>query len=140
MDTFLLGVAVIVGVSCGGAALIEFAKAFGKRVAGGETKQVLKELRALREEMANLRGSEVAGGGGATKSSGAAASKDILSRLDRLQEDMTSLRDTTTKFDMSFDASLERLERRMDFIETRAAASSSVSASESGAPQMAGRS
>ena len=42
--------------------------------------------------------------------------------LNALREEVERLRDTSTKFDVSFDASLSRLEERVDRLETRAAA------------------
>ena len=41
--------------------------------------------------------------------------------LQELRREVTVLRETTTKFDMSFDAALTRLEERVDRIENRPA-------------------
>lgn len=125
---FLLGIAIIVGVSCVGGALVELAKNIGKGkgFSGRDAKQILAELKALRAEMAELRGTGKAAGG---------AGPDIVSRLDRLQTEMTALRDTTTEFDMSVDAAIDRLERRLERVEERAA----VPAAGTEAPQMLSR-
>ena len=101
-------VVTIVFISYAGNALTEWVKAQGKRHGGASTAEVehlRAEVGALREEMTALR--RVKGGSGA-------AAPDVLSRLDRIQDEVAGLRDTTTQFDMSFDAALDRLERRMD--------------------------
>jgi hypothetical protein len=46
--------------------------------------------------------------------SGNAATQEVIAELRR---EMAMLRDTTTKFDMSFDAALARVENRLDVIE-----------------------
>src|SRR5687768_1318770 len=102
-----IGIAVIIATFGGVVTLHEFAKQWGRRnMAPGEGKQILAEIKALREE---LRGQGAATGGA---SGGAAASGDVIARLERLQQEMSALRDTTTEFDMSVDAAIERLERR----------------------------
>ncbi len=45
-----------------------------------------------------------------------------LNALQELRQDVQALRDTTTKFDMTFDAALDRLEARVERVETRTAA------------------
>lgn len=45
----------------------------------------------------------------------------IVQALQQLRGEVQELRDTTTKFDMSFDAALTRLESRVDEIDERAA-------------------
>ena len=41
-------------------------------------------------------------------------SPGLVEEVQALRRELTQLRETTTRFDMSFDASLDRLERRMD--------------------------
>ena len=106
---FFIGIAIIIAVFSGGVSLHEYVKRMGPS-SKRDAKQILQELKALRAEMAELRESGRAGGTGK-------AGPDIVSRLDRLQEEMTALRDTSTKFDMSFDAALDRLEQRMERVE-----------------------
>jgi hypothetical protein len=45
---------------------------------------------------------------------GPKGSSDVTAQLNAIRQEMALLRDTTTKFDMSFDAALSRLEQRMD--------------------------
>ncbi len=45
-----------------------------------------------------------------------------LNALRELRQEVQALRDTTTKFDMTFDAALDRLEARVERVETRTAA------------------
>ena len=45
-------------------------------------------------------------------------SDDVRREMEAMRQEMAHLRDTTTKFDMSFDAALSRLEQRMDKTET----------------------
>lgn len=49
-------------------------------------------------------------------------SQSTAQALQELRREVQALRDTTTKFDMSFDASISRLEERVDRIEERNAA------------------
>lgn len=46
-------------------------------------------------------------------------SEEVKAELQQMQEQIQSLRNTSTKFDMSFDAALERLEQRMGRVEMR---------------------
>jgi hypothetical protein len=46
-------------------------------------------------------------------------SDETRAQLAAIRDEMAALRDTTTKFDMSFDAALSRLEQRVDRIEER---------------------
>ncbi len=60
-----------------------------------------------------------------------AGDDNTLQTLQELRREVQELRETSTKFDMSFDASLSRLEDRMERVEERqssASASSSDSA------------
>ena len=43
----------------------------------------------------------------------------VLSELRELKEQMNELRDTTTRYDISFDAALQRMESRMTNVEQR---------------------
>lgn len=53
-------------------------------------------------------------------------SEEVKTELHRMQEEIQSLRNTSTKFDMSFDAALERLEQRMDRVEERQGVTAAV--------------
>ena len=44
-------------------------------------------------------------------------SDSVRAELDELRRQMADLRDTTTKFDISFDAAISRLENRVDRVE-----------------------
>ena len=50
------------------------------------------------------------------------ADQTTLHALQEIRRDVAALRDTTTKFDMSFDATLSRMEDRVDRLEERTAA------------------
>jgi len=56
---------------------------------------------------------------------------DIKADLERLRSEVKALRETATQFDISFDAALDTLQRRVDTIETRRTVATSESASES---------
>lgn len=43
----------------------------------------------------------------------------VLAELNQVKEQLLALRDTTTKFDLSFDASLDKMEERMKRVEER---------------------
>ncbi len=43
----------------------------------------------------------------------------MLAELEEIKQPMASLRDTTTRYDMSFDTALQRLESRMSNMEER---------------------
>jgi hypothetical protein len=49
-------------------------------------------------------------------------SESVRAELDEMRRQMTDLRDTTTKFDISFDAAISRLEDRVDRVEAGQAA------------------
>jgi len=49
--------------------------------------------------------------------------EEVRMQLAAMREEIATLRDTSTKFDMSFDAALSRLEGRVDRIEDNRAAS-----------------
>ncbi|MES2464182.1 MAG: hypothetical protein V4671_26770 [Armatimonadota bacterium] len=46
-------------------------------------------------------------------------SPGLVEEVQALRREMAQLRETTTRFDMSFDATLDRLERRMDNLDHR---------------------
>jgi uncharacterized protein HemX len=46
-------------------------------------------------------------------------SPGLVEEVQALRRELTQLRETTTRFDMSFDATLDRLERRMDNLDHR---------------------
>src|SRR5438128_1347015 len=50
---------------------------------------------------------------------GQKAEPSILKEFQDLKEQMAEMRDTTTKFDMSFDTALQRLESRIAHLESR---------------------
>lgn len=62
----------------------------------------------------------------------------VLAELGQVKEQLLALRDTTTKFDLSFDASLEKLEERMKRVEERQL-SQAYSSTEESARLTAGR-
>ena len=49
-------------------------------------------------------------------------SPGLVEEVQALRRELTQLRETTTRFDMSFDATLDRLERRMDNFDHRSRA------------------
>ena len=49
------------------------------------------------------------------------ADQSVLDELQDLKRQMTDLRDTTTRYDVSFDAALQRLDSRMSHLEQRVA-------------------
>ncbi|MES2464181.1 MAG: hypothetical protein V4671_26765 [Armatimonadota bacterium] len=55
-----------------------------------------------------------------------AALNEIKSELGALRREVSSLRDTTTTFDMSFDAAISRLEHRVDRIDEASSATASL--------------
>lgn len=65
-------------------------------------------------------------------------SAEVRAELGELKSQITALRDTTTKFDMSFDAAVTRLENRLDRVEERQAVTGSV-ASDNAGPVTVGR-
>lgn len=50
---------------------------------------------------------------------GHSAGNDVTAEIRQLQQQINELRDTTTRYDMSFDAALQRLESRVGHIETQ---------------------
>jgi hypothetical protein len=50
---------------------------------------------------------------------GQGAQGESISEIRKLQEQIHELRDTTTRYDMSFDAALQRLEARVSHIEVQ---------------------
>ena len=48
---------------------------------------------------------------------------NLIAELQKLRSEMTQLRDTTTHYDMSFDAALQRVEARIETVEQEAVAS-----------------
>ena len=48
-------------------------------------------------------------------------SAEVRAELNEIKEQLASLRETTTRFDMAFDAALTRLESRMDDVDARTA-------------------
>lgn len=55
-------------------------------------------------------------------------SNDVRAELQALREEVAKLRDTSTKFDLSFDAGLTRLEERVSRVEKQNYASRSTTA------------
>lgn len=58
---------------------------------------------------------------------GETAGTGVQAELAALRAEVAELRDTTTRFDMSFDAGLARLEQRVDRVEEGRAATTSTS-------------
>ena len=56
-------------------------------------------------------------------------SEEVRAELSEIKSQLTNLRDTTTKFDMAFDAALSRLEERMDRVEQRQSVASNETTS-----------
>jgi uncharacterized protein HemX len=50
---------------------------------------------------------------------GQKADDNLLQELQSLKAQITDLRDTTTRYDMSFDSALQRIESRVGHLETR---------------------
>lgn len=127
---FWEAIIILVGISCTGGVLTEFAKASGRRRKGGtpEAKQILEELKALRRDVNALQQ-----GASSPAASATAPRNDpnLAARLAYLEQELAVLRDTTTQFDMSFDAALDRLEGRVNRVESRPA-DTSVSAARRG--------
>ncbi len=57
-------------------------------------------------------------------------SQDVANELKDLRQQIVDLRDTTTRYDLSFDAALQRLESRMGSIEQRVSSVENASARE----------
>lgn len=55
-----------------------------------------------------------------TAMDGGSVLNEIKSEMQALRREVTTLRDTTTTFDMSFDAAISRLEHRVDRVEENA--------------------
>lgn len=51
-------------------------------------------------------------------------SPGLVEEVAALREELAQLRDTTTRFDMGYDAALDRLERRMDRVEAESSVAS----------------
>jgi predicted nucleic acid-binding Zn-ribbon protein len=47
------------------------------------------------------------------------ADQSILAELEELKRQMSEMRDTTTRYDMSFDSALQRMESRMSHVEQK---------------------
>ena len=54
-------------------------------------------------------------------------SQEVRAELNEIKSQLSDLRDTTTRFDMTFDAALSRLEQRMDSVEQRQATTTTLS-------------
>jgi hypothetical protein len=50
---------------------------------------------------------------------GMASDSNVLKELQEMKQQIADLRDTTTRYDMSFDAALQRMESRMGMVEQR---------------------
>ncbi len=55
-------------------------------------------------------------------------SKEVREELNEIKSQLANLRDTTTKFDMTFDAALSRIEERVDHMEDRQGTSAAAAA------------
>jgi len=56
------------------------------------------------------------------------ANGTVLEAVDSLRKDVAELRDTSTRFDLSFDTALQRLESRVEHLEKRAISGQAASA------------
>lgn len=54
------------------------------------------------------------------------SSDQVVQSLNELRREVQEIRDTTTKFDMSFDAALTQMEERMDALDARTPATTRV--------------
>ena len=107
-------ITAIVAIGVAGGVVGKILDTIGRFAAPGgggrrDVRALHQEVQTLRAEMESLRQQQ----GGTTGPGGA----DGATRLSQLEREIAALRDTTTKFDMSFDAALERLERRLAWIE-----------------------
>ena len=80
---------------------------YGNGNGGVNVSALTEEVNRLRNEVAQLR---------QQRSSGSVSREDG-SRVAALEKEVAELRDTTTKFDMAFDAALDRVESRVDSME-----------------------
>ena len=65
---------------------------------------------------------------------------EIRAELGEIKSQLADLRDTTTKFDMTFDAALDRLEQRIGRVEERQVSTAGISSSSpSEEPMLLGR-
>ncbi len=53
-------------------------------------------------------------------------SSEVRAELTEIKNQLAELRETTTKFDMSMDAAMDRLERRVERMETRTVAATAA--------------
>ena len=65
-------------------------------------------------------------------------SREVREELNEIKSQLANLRDTTTKFDMTFDAALSRIEERVDRMEDRQGTSAAASANSTAAAAPAG--
>ena len=110
-------IVAIVAIGVAGGVVGKILDTIGKFAAPGgggrrDVRALHQEVQTLRADMESLRGGTTGPGGG-----GGGSGADGAARLSQLEREIAALRDTTTKFDMSFDAALERLERRLAWIE-----------------------
>ncbi len=56
------------------------------------------------------------------------ADESLLAELHEIKRQMAELRDTTTRYDMSFDSALQRMESRMSHVEQRIAPANTAQA------------
>ncbi len=64
----------------------------------------------------------------------------VLAELKAMREQMAEMQSTSNQFDISFDAALERLESRVNRLETKSAAATATTPSETGQTLRAGQS
>ncbi len=64
---------------------------------------------------------------------------EIRAELSEIKNQLADLRDTTTKFDMTFDAALDRLEQRVGRVEDRQVSAGGVSTGVADEPLLTGR-
>ncbi|MEI6431799.1 MAG: hypothetical protein WCP07_06435 [bacterium] len=91
-------IAILAGIGCGTVALMT-------------PVWIIKNILAHREKMARIKQGIEGGVNGLTPE-----------EVDSLRRELAVLRETTTRFDMSFDAALSRVEERLDSLETQQAA------------------
>jgi hypothetical protein len=67
-----------------------------------------RKMAEIKMRSGNIQGSSVQG----------SVLEDVRLQLSALREEIAALRDTSTKFDVSFDSALSRLEERVDRLDT----------------------
>ena len=78
---------------------------------GGYLKSILDSMNKTRVELAQLRAQQQ------SETNIAPEMAALRQEVTTMKEELRSLRDTTTQYDMSFDTALQRVEQRMSHLE-----------------------